>query len=128
MNHFHSQTYFRLQLGFDDIAINSLKIEYQDAKNGSTKNELKTFYEDTDFNLQYGLNFRPQGSVFARVKHLQHSKFRYVFDVQNNSGTMKTGTVRIFLSHKLGSLGDKLTFPELRSLMMELDRFEVICK
>lgn len=117
-----------LQLGFDGIKINSLFVEYQEAKDGIARNEFKTFIDEADFNLQYGLDFRPAGSIFARVNHLQHAKYRFSFDIQNNGVDIKAGTIRIFLAHKLDYQGQELTLDELRNLMIELDRFEVICK
>ena len=76
-------------------------------------------------NLKNGLNFQPDGNVYARIKHLRHDDFEYVLDIENSSSVPQTGTVRIFLSQKNNIRDRELTLEEMRMLMIELDRFDV---
>lgn len=73
------------------------------------------------------MNFEPEGSVYARIKHLNHCPFRYVFKIQNDCGSEKTGTIRVFLCPRYNERKEKLTFAELRTQMIELDRFQQKC-
>jgi tyrosinase len=108
--------------------INVVSIETQTLHlNKPAKNQLFTFWQQSDVNLSRGLDFSPRGDVFARITHLQHSQFTYKLIV-NNSTTAKMGTVRIFLSSKYGFDGENLSFNQQRLLMMELDRFVVQSK
>lgn len=112
----------QLQLEFPGVKITAL--DTQNIK-GGTKNLLNSRWENSDFNLKNGLNFQPDGNVFARVKHLQHDDFQYVLNIQNDNSSAVTGTVRIFLSQKNNTRDRELTFEELRMMWIELDRFQV---
>lgn len=92
------------------------------------KNELWTNWQNSDFDVSRGLDFTKQGSIFVRIKHLQHVPFSYKLKVINNSQVPKLGTVRIFLAPKHNELQQVLTFTELRLLMTEMDRFVFQCK
>lgn len=92
---------------------------------GGPKNQLNTRWERSDFNLKSGLNFLPDGNIYARITHLQHDDFQYVLDVQNDGSASISGTVRIFLSQKKNTRDRELTFEELRMMWIELDRFKV---
>lgn len=89
------------------------------------QNQLNTRWASSQFNLKNGLDFQPDGDIFARIRHLQHDDFQYVLDVQNDNSTTINGTVRIFMSQKNNTRDRELTFEELRMLWIELDRFEV---
>lgn len=89
------------------------------------QNQLNTRWDSSEFNLKNGLDFQPDGDIFARIRHLQHDDFQYVLDVQNDNSTTINGTVRIFMSQKNNTRDRELTFEELRMLWIELDRFEV---
>lgn len=88
---------------------------------------MNTGWGDNDFNMQYGLDFQPEGDVYARIRHLLCESFEYNIEIQND-GPEQTGTVRLFLSQKCNVCDRQLTFEELRMLMIELDKFEVKCK
>lgn len=117
-------TFFNFsQLGFDGIKINEINIEFQNKKDGTVQNQLKTYWQQSDVNLSLGLDFAPKGNVYARLKHLQHQAFNYKIRLENDSGVQKPGTIRLFLAPKSNERGLVLTFPEQRLLMIELDRF-----
>lgn len=78
--------------------------------------------------LGTGLDFGPEGNVFATFTHIQHAPFTYRINVKNDSGTIKRGTVRIFLGPKTDESGNTLPFREQRRLMIEMDKFTVNCK
>lgn len=96
-----------------------------ESSKGGKQNQINTHWDDNDFNLKNGLNFQPDGDIYARIKHLQHDDFQYVLDIQNDTASQKTGTVRIFLSQKNNVRDRELTFEEIRMLMIEVDRFRV---
>ncbi|XP_055326682.1 phenoloxidase 2-like [Sitodiplosis mosellana] len=114
--------YTKNQLGFDGIKISSISIENG---KGGKQNQINTSWDESDFNLKNGLSFQPDGDIFVRCVHLAHEDFQYVFDIENNSSSQQTGTVRIFLSQKNNVRDRELTFEEIRMLMIELDRFPV---
>lgn len=88
---------------------------------------MNTSWGESDFNLKYGLDFQPEGDVYASIKHLQCESFEYDLDIQNG-GAERNGTIRLFLSQKCNVRDRELTFEELRMLMIELDKFEVTRK
>lgn len=75
--------------------------------------------------MSNGLNFQPEGNVYASVTHLQHNDFQYILNVENDTVQQKSGTIRIFIAQKCDVRDRPLTIIELRHLMIELDRFEV---
>lgn len=50
---------------------------------GIPRNELATFWQQSDVDLSRGLDFLPRGSVFARFTHLQHAPFNYKITVSS---------------------------------------------
>lgn len=112
----------QFQIGFDGVKITSFHIE---DSNGGNQNVFNTLWDHNDFNLKNGLNFQPDGNIYARITNIQHQDFKYVFDIQNDGSNVQNGTIRIFLAQKADTRDRTLTFEEIRSLMMELDRFEV---
>lgn len=117
-----SNLFPKFQLGFDGVKISSLVIE--SIKSGK-QNQINTSWDESDCNLKNGLNFQPDVDIYARIKHLQHEEFQYVFDIENSSASQQSGTVRIFLAQKNNVRDRELTFEEIRMLMIELDRFTV---
>jgi len=51
---------------------------------GIPRNELATFWQQSDVDLSRGLDFLPRGSVFARFTHLQHAPFNYKITVSTS--------------------------------------------
>lgn len=102
------------------------------------------------------MDFTPRGNVFARFTHLQHLDFVYrinvtrssycsnnnhnnnllfffnfhdfLFQIENNTGQNRAGTVRIFLAPKLDERGLPWLFADQRHMFIELDKFPVACK
>lgn len=64
---------FSIQLNFDSVKVQSIDITAA----GVPRNELATFWQQSDVDLSRGLDFLPRGSVFARFTHLQHAPFSY---------------------------------------------------
>lgn len=112
-----------LQLSYAGMKIASVEIQFQNKIDGTVKNTLQTFRQETDVELSRGLDFSPKGAVYARLTHLQHHPFSYKIKVQNEAMVAKKGTFRIFLAPKCDERDRILTFEEQRHLMIEMDRF-----
>ncbi|XP_037809672.1 phenoloxidase 1-like [Lucilia sericata] len=115
--------YNQSQLGFQGIAINSVeaKINSRTAR----PNVLLTYWQKSNVDLAAGLDFGPNGSVYASFVHLQHAPFEYTFNVLNSSGSHKKGKCRIFICPKSDERGTPLSLEEQRILAVELDKFTV---
>lgn len=61
------------QLNFENVKVQSIEV----SASGIPRNELATFWQQSDVNLSRGLDFLPRGNVFARFTHLQHAPFNY---------------------------------------------------
>lgn len=114
------------QLGFSGVYIQSINTEVN-RPNQSIPNTLVTFWQKSQVDLGAGLDFGPEGNVFAQFTHLQHAPFIYRI-VASNIGGRRRGTCRIFLAPQRNERGNALTFREQRLLMVEMDRFVVTCK
>uniref|UniRef100_A0A481MQJ8 Phenoloxidase n=1 Tax=Nipponaphis monzeni TaxID=196483 RepID=A0A481MQJ8_9HEMI len=110
-------------LSFENVNVQSVEVSAV----GIQRNELATFWQQSDVDLSRGLDFAPRGSVLARFTHLQHIPFTYKIAVEN-SGSQRNGTVRIFLGPKFDEAGLPLLFREQRKLFVELDKFSVSLK
>lgn len=62
-----------MQLNFENVKVQSIEV----SASGIPRNELATFWQQSDINLSRGLDFLPRGNVFARFTHLQHAPFSY---------------------------------------------------
>ncbi|XP_068145500.1 phenoloxidase 2 [Drosophila tropicalis] len=111
--------YTEPQLNYSGISITGIQV----ATNGGQPNVLTTFWQQSDLNLSRGLDFVPRGNVFARFTHLQHLPFTYTINVQNDSGAMRFGYVRIFIAPKNDERGQPMQLREQRLMMVELDKF-----
>ncbi|XP_015524598.1 phenoloxidase 1 [Neodiprion lecontei] len=88
-------------------------------------NVFSTFWQQSDVDLSRGLDFTPRGAILSRFTHLNHAPFRYRIAVNNNQGSARMGTVRIFMAPDKDERGLPFTFREQRLLMIELDKFTV---
>lgn len=84
-----------LQLTFENVRVQSVEV----TATGIPRNELATFWQQSDVELSRGLDFVPRGSVFARFTHLQHTPFTYKIVVSKkqkkiNDLTVKNVTVK----------------------------------
>lgn len=115
------------KIAYPGIEIKSVQTKIMRQSNSPT-NVLLTFWQKSQVDLAAGLDFGPQGNVFARFTHLQHAPFSYQISVNNTSGSMKRGTCRIFIAPKNDERGMELSFRDQRLLMIEMDKFTVNCK
>ncbi|KAF6200526.1 hypothetical protein GE061_004969 [Apolygus lucorum] len=113
------------QLDHPGVLVTGVQILSADTKE---PNVLNTFWEKSDVDLSRGLDFAPKGSVFAQFTHLQHAKFRYTIQVENRTGSLKMGTVRIFMAPKFDERGLPWLFRDQKEMMIELDKFVVPIK
>lgn len=72
------------QLGFDGVRVSSVSVRLTKGAN-PVDNALLTFWQRSQVDLSAGLDFGPEGNVFAQFTHLQHAPFTYRL-VVNNSG------------------------------------------
>ncbi|XP_058827992.1 uncharacterized protein LOC131687914 [Topomyia yanbarensis] len=117
------QPYPTNQLNYNGIQIQSISAQLNRAN--APNNVLLTYWQRSQVDLATGLDFGPQGNVFASFTHLQHAPFTYRLAVNNNSGAMRRGTCRIFIGPKVDERNTALTYQEQRILMTELDKFTV---
>jgi len=114
-------------LTFNGIVVNSVNVQITRGQN-PTPNVLLTFWQKSAVDLAAGLDFGPEGNMFAQFTHLQHAPFVFRISVNNNSGAQRRGTCRIFMAPRVDERGTTLTFAEQRLLMIELDKFTVNCR
>lgn len=113
------------EIAYNGIAVTSVAVQITKGKN-ATPNMLLTFWQKSDVDLSTGLDFGPEGNVFAEFTHLQHAPFEYTINVDNRTTAQKIGTCRIFICPKNDERGMPfLRFEDQRSLMIELDKFTV---
>lgn len=112
---------------FGGVTVQSISVKIANKPN-APQNALLTYWQRSDVDLAAGLDFGPQGNVFAQFTHLQHAPFNYHIDVDNASGATRRGTCRIFLAPKQDERGVALSFEETRGMMVEMDRFTVVRK
>ncbi|XP_063218970.1 phenoloxidase 1-like [Bacillus rossius redtenbacheri] len=117
--------YTREQIDYPGVRVTSVEIE---VRGGRTKNELQTFWQQSDVDMSRGLDFQPRGSILARFTHLQHSPFSYKIQVENSNNSNKIGTVRIYLAPKFDERGLPMLFTDQKGLFIELDKFQVTLK
>ncbi|GLV34926.1 Prophenoloxidase 2 [Carabus blaptoides fortunei] len=112
------------QLNYQGINVTGVEIDVT----GGKKNELQTFWQQSDVDLSRGMDFTPRGSVFARFTHLQHAPFSYKISVNNQTNGQRQGTCRIFLAPKFDERGTNWLLRDQRHMFIELDRFVVNLK
>ncbi|XP_053676143.1 phenoloxidase 8 [Anopheles nili] len=111
--------YTAAQLGNPGVTVNSVGVQL--SKAGAPANVLLTFWQRSQVDLAAGLDFGPQGNVFASFTHLQHAPFSFRVEVNNESGAMRQGTLRIWIAPKVDERGTPLSFREQRLYFVEMD-------
>ncbi|EDS34231.1 phenoloxidase subunit 1 [Culex quinquefasciatus] len=107
------------QLQFPGVTVNSVSVQLTRAN--TPANVLLTYWQKSQVDLASGLDFGPEGNVFASFTHLQHAPFSFRVEVNNDSGAVKQGTLRIWLAPKVDERGTPLTFREQRQYFTEMD-------
>lgn len=115
--------YTDLQLGFSGVSIQSIGTQVTRG-NQNVQNTLLTFWQKSQVDLGAGLDFGPEGNIFAEFTHLQHAPFIYRI-ITNNVGGRRQGTCRIFIAPHFDDNGAEMNFRDQRLLMIEMDRFVV---
>lgn len=118
--------YSKSQLELASIKVNnvSMQVSYK----GTQPNLLVTYWKKAEIDLSAGLDFGNDGQFIGSFKHLQHAPFAYYIDATNSSPQPQRGTCRIFLGPKVNEKGRALPFSQQRGLLIEMDKFSVICK
>lgn len=112
------------ELAYAGITVSSVNVQI--TQKNAKPNTLLTFWQQSEVDLSTGLDFGPDGNVYAQFTHLQHAPFEYKIVVENNARVQKIGTCRIFICPKNNERGEPYTkFEDQRLLMIELDRFTV---
>nr|XP_029734409.1 phenoloxidase 2-like [Aedes albopictus] len=120
-NRFSCYTY--PELAYQGITL--LKFETRLQRRNSPPNVWLTFWQRSQVDLGTGLDFGPEGNLFATFTHLQHAPFLYQLQVINSDNRNRRGTVRIYLAPRFNEKGGRLTFEEQRLHAIELDTFRV---
>ncbi|XP_055606735.1 phenoloxidase 8-like [Uranotaenia lowii] len=115
--------YGKDDLAFKDVEVESFNVQLNRA--GTKNNILLTFWQRSQVDLGTGLDFGPEGNVFATFTHIQHAPFSYRITVKNESNSVKRGTVRLFLGPRTDESGKSIAFLQQRRMMLELDKFRV---
>lgn len=115
-------------LAYEGVSVQSVSVQISQGKNPAP-NVLITFWQRSDVDLAAGLDFGPEGNVYAQFTHLQHAPFEYRIMVNNNSRTARRGTCRIFICPRNDERKSvNLKFADQRALLIEMDKFTVNCK
>ena len=114
------------ELGFDGVTVTNVQAQLNRTK--VPPNLLLTYWQRSQVDLAAGLDFGPDGNVFASFTHIQHAPFAWRVEVNNASGVARRGTCRIFLAPKFDERGQQFAFREQRRFAVEMDKFSVICK
>uniref|UniRef100_A0A182NH37 Tyrosinase copper-binding domain-containing protein n=1 Tax=Anopheles dirus TaxID=7168 RepID=A0A182NH37_9DIPT len=111
--------YSAQQLGNPGVTVSSVGVQL--SRPNTPANVLLTFWQRSQVDLAAGLDFGPQGNVFASFTHLQHAPFSFRVEVNNESGATRQGTLRIWLAPKVDERGTALSFREQRLYFIEMD-------
>lgn len=114
-------------LAFEGISVKAVDVQITRGKKPSP-NVLLTYWQKSEVDLATGLDFGPEGNVFAQFTHLQHAPFEYRITVNNDSRMPRQGTCRIFFCPRVDDRGVNLRFKDQRSLLVEMDKFMVTRK
>ncbi|XP_055859251.1 phenoloxidase 2-like [Episyrphus balteatus] len=113
------------ELGFNGVIVDTAYVQIQ--SEGTTPNILATFWQNSTIDIGAGLDFGPNGAIYAKYSHLQHVPFAYNIAV-TNTGAYRKGTCRIFLCPKTDERGTPLRMTDIRNLAIEMDKFTVYLK
>ncbi|EAT36127.1 AAEL011764-PA [Aedes aegypti] len=111
--------YTSSDLTFPGVTVNSVGVQLNGAN--TPPNVLLTYWQRSQVNLASGLDFGPEGNVFASFTHLQHAPFAFRVEINNDTGAVRRGTLRIWLAPKVDERGTPLTFQEQRTYFVEMD-------
>ncbi|KFB47970.1 AGAP006258-PA-like protein [Anopheles sinensis] len=111
--------YTAAQLGNPGVTVASVGVQLTRAN--TPPNVLLTYWQRSQVDLAAGLDFGPQGNVYASFTHLQHAPFSFRVEVNNESGAVKKGTLRIWIAPKVDERGTALKFREQRLFFVEMD-------
>ncbi|XP_064089683.1 hemocyanin B chain-like [Macrobrachium nipponense] len=141
MEHFETATrdpsFFRLHKYMDNIfkehkdSLTPYTKEELDFAGVSVENigidgELKTYFEDYEFDLRNAVDSADgvgDVELKANIHRLNHRKFSFVADVNNNNGGPVLATLRLFLCPRYDNNGEEYSFDEGRWNCIELDKF-----
>lgn len=115
-------SYTPQQLSFDNVQVNGIDVKISSSK--AKPNTLLTYWQKSDVDLAAGLDFGPNGNVYAKFTHLQHAPFEYTINVTNGGGGRR-GTARIYLIPRSDERGAPLSLNDARWLALEMDKFTV---
>lgn len=118
--------YTDAQLSYRGINVDKVEAKINSAN--AKPNILLTYWQKSDVDLAAGLDFGPNGNVYASYTHLQYAGFSYNITVTNTTGSMQKGTCRIFVCPKVDERGTPLRMEDQRQLAVELDKFTVDSK
>nr|CAC44753.1 hemocyanin subunit 5 [Cupiennius salei] len=109
--------YTQEDLSFPGIKVLSAQVNARQA------NVVTTYMKDDLLDLSHGINFGTGHKVHVEYHHLDHEPFSLIINIENDSGTAKHATIRVFLGPKYDELGNRLAPDDQRRLMIELDKF-----
>lgn len=112
------------QLNFPNVEITNISLQTPN----QPPNLLATFWTKSDVDLSRGLDFTPRGPVLARFTHLNHADYKYRIVANNRNSAPRRGTVRIFISPRQDERGLPYVFRDQKELMIEMDKFTVLCE
>lgn len=111
-------------MSFPNVEITNISVQTSNLPT----NLLATFWTKSDVDLSRGLDFTPRGAVLARFTHLNHAGYKYKIVANNRNNAPRKGTVRIFISPRQDERGLPYVFKDQKELMIEMDKFTVLCE
>nr|CAR94713.1 hemocyanin subunit 3 precursor [Xibalbanus tulumensis] len=111
----HLPPYTKEGLAVDGLKVNDVEVT-----------ELKTFFEDFEFDLTQGMELTGTGDdahIKAVMARINHKPFHYTIKV--NSDVKRTGMVRIFLAPKYDWYGEEIDITHNAWQTVGLDKFLV---
>ncbi|KAK7074702.1 Oxidoreductase activity protein [Halocaridina rubra] len=108
-----------------DLNFEGIRIDRAGVTSGNEVNNLRTGWNEREFEATRGLDFNSEVPVRLRFTHLDHKPFQYHIQVTNSHPRNKDVTVRIFLAPTRDERDNTLSFMDQRLLWAEMDKFTV---
>ncbi|XP_066957149.1 phenoloxidase 2-like [Macrobrachium rosenbergii] len=107
----------------EELGLPGIKVTKIGVLQDGNPNNLRTKWNQKDFEASKGLDFGGSALILFRFRHLDHKPFEYHLQVTNTLPAEKEVTIRIFLAPALDERGNGMSFMDQRLLWAEMDKF-----
>lgn len=111
--------YNKSQLGFTGMEVRNVSLDTEHVD----PHVVHTTFTNSLLDITNSLPLGTNAVVKVKWPHLSHEHFDYKINVVNQSARVRPSTVRIFLAPVYDELGNEISLNDIRSLMIELDKF-----